>query len=62
MIHPTSLNKMKAFVEGYLKEFEDKELIIFDVVAKAYLNNPTYRPFFNKSKWRYFGLDLILNK
>jgi len=57
-LHPTSLNKMKAFVEGYLKEFEDTELIIIDVGAKAYLNNPTYRPFFNTPKWRYFGLDL----
>jgi len=57
-MHPTSLNKMKAFVECYLKEFEDTELIIIDVSAKTYLNNPTYRPFFNKAKWKYFGLDL----
>jgi len=49
---------MKAFVEGYLKEFENSELIIVDVGAKAYLNSPTYRPFFNKPKWKYFGLDL----
>ncbi len=57
-MHPTSLNKMKAFVEGYLGEFEDAELIIIDVGAKAYLNNPTYRPLFNKPKWKYLGLDL----
>jgi len=57
-MHPTSLNKMKAFVEGYLGEFSDQELIIIDVGAKAYPNNPTYRPFFNKPKWKYFGLDL----
>lgn len=49
---------MKAFVEGYLAEFEDAELIIIDVGAKAYSGNPTYRPFFNKQKWKYFGLDL----
>jgi len=49
---------MKAFVEGYLAEFEDAELIIIDVGAKAYSGNPTYRPFFNKPKWKYFGLDL----
>ncbi|QER41301.1 methyltransferase domain-containing protein [Thermodesulfobacterium sp. TA1] len=57
-MHSTSLNKMKAFVEGYLAEFEDAELIIIDVGAKAYSGNPTYRPFFNKQKWKYFGLDL----
>jgi len=37
-MHPTSLNKMKAFVEGYLKGFEATELIIIDVGAKAYLS------------------------
>lgn len=57
-MHPTSLNKMKAFVEGYLREFEGTELIIIDVGAKAYLNDPTYRPFFNKPRWKYFGLDV----
>jgi len=57
-MHPTSLNKMKAFAEEYLKGFENSELTIVDVGAKAYLNNPTYRPFFNKPKWKYFGLDL----
>ena len=57
-MHPTSLNKMKAFVEGYLGEFEDVELIIIDVGAKAFGNATTYRPFFQKPKWKYLGLDL----
>mgnify|MGYP000335991645 CR=1 FL=1 len=58
-MHPTSFNnKIKAFVEWYLKGFEDAELIIVDVGAKAYHNQPTHRPFFNKPKWKYFGLDL----
>jgi SAM-dependent methyltransferase len=57
-MHQTSLDKIKAFVEEYLEEFEDTELIIIDVGAKSYLNNPTYRFFFNKPKWKYLGLDL----
>jgi SAM-dependent methyltransferase len=57
-MHQTSLDKIKAFVEEYLEGFEDTELIIIDVGAKSYLNNPTYRFFFNKPKWKYLGLDL----
>lgn len=57
-MHQTSLDKMKAFVEEYLEGFEDTELIIIDVRAKSYLNNPTYRLFFNKPKWKYLELDL----
>lgn len=58
-MHPTSLNKMKAFVEGYLKEYENYQLIIIDVGSQAVMENPTYRPFFNKTNWKYLGLDVV---
>jgi len=56
-MHSTSLNKMKAFVEGYLREFEGAGLIIIDVGAKAYLNNPTYRPFFEPGE----NVDIVVS-
>lgn len=57
-MHPTSLNKMKAFVEGYLKEYADFSLTIVDVGSQAISGNPTYRPFFDNLNWTYLGLDL----
>lgn len=58
-MHPTSLNKMQAFVEAYLKEFENSSLFILDVGSQRISGNPTYRPFFNKPRWKYLGLDMI---
>ena len=58
-MHLTSLNKMKAFVEGYLRDYENFNLTIIDVGSQAVAGNPTYKPFFNKPCWKYFGLDLV---
>lgn len=57
-MHSTSLNKMKAFVEEYLKAYKEQELRILDVGSQAIAGDPTYRPFFNNPNWIYLGLDL----
>jgi len=50
-MHPTSLNKMKAFVEEYLKEYADLPITIIDIGSQAIAGNPTYRPFFDNPNW-----------
>lgn len=57
-MHPTSLNKMKAFVEEYLNEYKEQELKILDIGSQAIAGNPSYRVFFNNPNWIYLGLDL----
>ncbi len=57
-MHPTSLNKMKAFVEEYLKGYENYSLTIIDLGSQAVAGMPTYKPFFNKLSWKYIGVDI----
>ncbi|MEM4934982.1 MAG: methyltransferase domain-containing protein, partial [Thermoplasmata archaeon] len=57
-MHPTSLNKMKAFVEEYLEAYKGQKLKILDVGSKAIAGQQTYRPFFNNPNWIYLELDL----
>ncbi|MEM1725223.1 MAG: hypothetical protein QXW71_05595 [Thermoplasmata archaeon] len=57
-MHPTSMNKMKAFVEEYLKDYLNYSLTIVDVGSQSVAGNPTYKPLFEKSRWKYIGLDL----
>jgi len=58
-MHPTSLKKMKAFVEGYLQAYEEHPLVIVDVGSQAVGGMPTYRQFFNNPNWQYLGLDMV---
>lgn len=58
-MHPTSLNKMKVFVEEYLKGFSNQSLVILDIGSQAVGNMPTYRQFFNNPKWQYYGVDIV---
>lgn len=55
-MHPSSMERMKRFVELYL----DKPLKILDVGAQDV--NGCYRELFNKPKWEYKGLGLSPDK
>ncbi|KUJ95301.1 MAG: Methyltransferase family protein [Desulfonauticus sp. 38_4375] len=57
-MHPTSLNKMRAFAEEYLRDFRGHRLVILDIGSQAVGNMPTYRQFFNNPNWQYYRLDL----
>ena len=58
-MHPTSLNKMKAFVDNYLKDYTNQPLTILDVGSQAVAGNPTYKLLFDKPQWKYLGLDVV---
>lgn len=58
-MHPTSLEKMKAFVEGYLQGYKEYPLVILDVGSQAVEGMATYRQFFNNPKWQYLRLDMV---
>jgi SAM-dependent methyltransferase len=53
-MHPSSFNAMKYFVERYLDNNE--QLDILDV--GSYDVNGTYKPLFQSPNWHYVGLDV----
>lgn len=56
-MHIGSLDKMKKFVDKYLKDYQDKNLKILDVGSQDV--NGSYKQFFNSPKWNYTGLDMV---
>jgi len=58
-MHPSALDKAKAFVEAYLRPYESQPLTILDVgsmsVAQAHA---THRPMFDRPGWMYVGADI----
>lgn len=44
---------MSAFVEVYIKDYQEHKLTILDSGSQAIDGQPTYKPFFNKLNWKY---------
>ncbi len=47
---------MADFVQKYLEPRREERLVILDLGSRDY--NGTYRTLFDRTSWRYFGLDL----
>lgn len=58
-MHKSSYEKMRKFVELYLKEYSDLKLDILDVGSQAISASNTYKPLFNNQSWNYVGLDMV---
>lgn len=58
-MYQTILKKIETFVEKYLSEYQEHQLIIFDIGSHEVEKNSTYKNFFNKPNWKYLGLDIV---
>lgn len=59
-MHQSSFENMQNFKEKYLKSFEDKPLVIFDL--GSFDVNGSYREIFDHPGWQYKGLDVEAGK
>lgn len=59
-MHIGSLDKMKKFVDKYLRNYGHKNIKILDVGSQDV--NGSYKQFFNNPKWEYTGLDMVPGK
>lgn len=59
-MHQSSFEKMQNFKERYLKAFENKPLVIYDL--GSFDVNGSYREIFDHSGWQYKGLDVEAGK
>jgi SAM-dependent methyltransferase len=57
-MHESSYAKMSAFVAHYLSDHIEASLSIVDIGARSVLGHQTYRDLFNRSAWRFQGLDI----
>jgi SAM-dependent methyltransferase len=55
-MHKSSIDKMKYFMEKYLQDRFTEKLYILDLGSQNI--GGSYRSIFNKSEWKYVGLDL----
>ncbi len=59
-MHPSSFDKMNAFAQKYLYERSAEPLVILDLGSQDI--NGSYRPLFDRSPWRYLGVDMAAGK
>ena len=59
-MHQSSFKNMQNFKERYLKAFENKQLVIFDL--GSFDVNGSYREIFDHPGWQYKGLDVEAGK
>ncbi|MFC1883806.1 class I SAM-dependent methyltransferase [Thermodesulfobacteriota bacterium] len=55
-MHESSILRMKWFVDHYASEIPKKEVKVLDV--GSYDINGSYKPIFNKKRYKYTGLDM----
>jgi SAM-dependent methyltransferase len=59
-MHPSSYENMRKFVDQYLADRQEQELLIIDIGSSDV--NGTYKPLFSKTKWQYYGCDIADGK
>ena len=57
-MHQSAFEKMRIFVEKYLMDFSEKNLIILDVGSSIKEAQISQKELFNQKNWIYKGLDI----
>jgi SAM-dependent methyltransferase len=59
-MHASSFDKMAGFRRDYLEKLCDQPLVILDLGSQDI--NGSYRPLFDRPRWRYVGVDMAAGK